>query len=169
MNKASLYDYVNSVYLLCDQHHDGELWKSVFAKLPKVSIIDQYPTTSIAMLASIMACERYGCPTGFDPNSWGRMYIYDDWHYDPDRTGTYPRFYISNAIWPEEPPLLEAAQRRMKILTDTLIAFNQTNPEPITSICIPLGILGFQNNLDYQTQGLFAAIVRSSLQNLEDG
>ncbi len=131
---------------------DIAVWKELFSPLLSVNFVE----TSVgidadAQLTSIMACERYGCPTGLRPNTWGQMYIYDDWSFDFS-AHLNPRYYISNALWSDEPTLGAAVQMRLAVLFQTLITFNQTIDTPIATIIIQTSVLGVWGDYPYEVQ-----------------
>lgn len=90
-----------------------------------------------------MDCDRYGCETGLRQDTFGKMYLYDDWEFNPNHN-SYARYYISNAIWNiEEPYLDEVIVRRLQLLFELINAKNQQANLGIDRIVIHMGVLCF--------------------------
>jgi hypothetical protein len=135
-----------------DTDIDIAVWKAMFSSIASVDVVKTLAGIDAdAQLTSIMACERYGCPTGLYPNTWGQMYIYDDWDFEFSEHCN-PRYYISNAIWSEEPVLVDAIHMRLDLLFQTLTAFNQKTDAPITTVVIQNNVLGFWKLYPYEIQ-----------------
>jgi hypothetical protein len=159
MVRHSFHHGIRHVYIFIDGESNNELaaWNEILRSMQLISIINSPKNVhAMARLTSVMRCESYGCPTGLRPDTWGQMYIYDDWSFGISNY-SYPRYYISNAIWQKEPSLLDALQWRIDILFSTITTFNFSAHDPIETLIIDKAVLGEWTNYPFEER--YGAIV----------
>lgn len=141
-----------NIYLIPPRYKDDgfiDTIRDIFLGIKNISIVTSILDISIeengstATLTSIMDCDRYGCETGLRPDTFGKMYLYDDWESNHQHD-QYARYYISNAIWDREEPYLdEVIVMRLQLLFELISAKNYQENLGINRIVIHMGVLCF--------------------------
>lgn len=143
------------IYLIPPRCKDDgfiDIIRDIFIGIKNISIVTSILDISIAengstaTLTSIMDCDRYGFETGLRQDTFGKMYLYDDWESNHQHD-QYARYYISNAIWNrEEPYLNEVIVQRLQLLFELINAKNYQEQLEINRIVIHMRVLCFWNN-----------------------
>lgn len=138
------------------------IWKDIFSDLEFIKIVNEIPTECDAIVVSPSICDVFGCQAGKNEDDFGIMCIYDQFDL-PEKHQCHPRFLISNAIWKEDPYLLEAISIRVFALFKAISQFNRNSLFAIEKPAIKTEILGFWRSYPDAIQEEAISVLKSAL------
>jgi hypothetical protein len=153
MTLEAIVVYVDRFYIARHDEH-AATWRGAL-RGSTVSVAQELTVQTDAALVSASACDRYGCKAGSSEATLGRMYLFDTKQFGLSEPPNAPRYFISNAVWRKDPPLLDAIEKRLALvqsIVDEHNAAHQAHQERIRSITIYAAVLGGWNDYPEKVQ-----------------